>query len=280
MPVLPIAVAAVGSALAYRQIRAGRRAGLAVTQHEIPWEVARPVRVAQLTDIHVGLTTPRRALARVAEVVHELRCDLVVLTGDYVNASVFHIGRVTELLRALPRPCVAVLGNHDHWTDPARVTRALEAGGAQVLRNESTTVHGTGWALSIVGVDDARSKNDDVDRAFAGVDRPERSLVLSHDPRIVDKVAKPRAPLLLSEGHTHAGQIHVPHVVPAVAKLAGHRYLHGFYRVDRTDLYVSAGIGHSLHGLRSARTAPEIAVFDLTPRVTERRSSGFRAPLG
>lgn len=281
MPIVGSAAAAavaMGSALAVRHVRAARRAGLAITHHRMPWDGTRPIRVAQLTDVHVGVTTPRRALERIAETVRGLRCDVVVMTGDYVNASVVHVGRVTELVRALPQPCVAVLGNHDHWTDAARVTRALEAGGAEVLRNASTTVRGAGWSLLVVGVDDGRSNNDDVELAFARVTTPGRALVLTHDPRTAPTIARTGAPLVLS-GHTHAGQIHIPHVVPMVARLAGHPYLHGFHRIDRTDLYVSAGIGHSLHGLRSARTAPEIAVFDLDPNVRERRSSILRAPL-
>lgn len=282
MPALPLAAAAaVGSALAVAQYRAGRRAGLAVTHHRFPWrhaQGARAVRVAQLTDVHVGLTTSARALERIADVVGGLGCDVVVLTGDYVNASTFHVARVTELVAMLPKPCVAVLGNHDHWTNPVKVTRALERGGVQVLRNEATTLRGDGWSLPVVGVDDGRSKNDDVDRAFARVDAPERALVLSHDPRTADAIARTAAPLVLS-GHTHGGQIHVPRIGAAVARLAGHPYLHGFYRIDRTELYVSAGVGHSRSGLRSPKTAPEIALFDLDPRVTERRSTALRTRL-
>ncbi|MBX3259186.1 MAG: metallophosphoesterase family protein [Labilithrix sp.] len=272
------AAVAVGSALAVQHVRAGRRAGLTITHHRIPWPGRRTIRVAQLTDVHVGLTTPRRALARVAETVHGLRCDVVVMTGDYVNASLFHVDRVTELVRSLPQPCVAVLGNHDHWTGPERVTRALEAGGARVLRNASTELRGDRWSLVVVGVDDGRTKNDDVARAFARVDAPRRALTLTHDPRTAAAIAKTGAPLVLA-GHTHAGQIHVPRVLPRIAELAGHPYLHGFHRVEQTDLYVSAGVGHSLPGLRSARTAPEIAVFDLDPSVRRRHSSVLRAPL-
>lgn len=279
MPVLPVVAAvAVGSVFAVGHVRASMRAGLAVTHHRIPWDVPRAVRVAQLTDIHVGFTTSRRALGRIAEVVGDLRCDVVVLTGDYVNASVAHVDRVTELVLALPKPCVAVLGNHDHWTNPLRVTEALERGGAKVLRNEKTVVEGEGWSLDIVGVDDGRSKNDDIDLAFEEVDDPRRALVLTHDPRTAPRIAKTGARLVLS-GHTHAGQVHVPYVMPALARLAGHPYLHGFHRFDATDLYVSAGIGHSRSGLRSARTAAEVAVFDLDPDARERQSTVLRTPL-
>ncbi|MDB4941026.1 MAG: putative phosphoesterase [Labilithrix sp.] len=270
----PFAVAvALGTAVAVSsRVRAARRGGLAVTTHEVPWsaDLGRRVRVVQLTDIHAGPTTPVRMLARVAEVVTSLEPDLVVLTGDYVNAYCVYVDRVTALVARLPGPVVATLGNHDHWTDPARVTRALERGGATVLANASTVVRGDGFALTVVGVDDGRSGHADVPRAFAGA-RAEGALVLTHYPNTADLIAETGARLVLA-GHTHAGQVHVPHVTKLLARLAGHPYLHGFHRVRETDLYVSAGIGHSLTGLRAGRTRPEIAVFDLDPAATFRRS--------
>src|SRR5436190_13084607 len=113
---------------------------VSVSHHRVP--VGARARVVHLTDVHGGPTTPRQFLAEVARRVRELEPDLVVLTGDYVNASTFYAGRITELVLQLPQPCVAVLGNHDHWTDAKRVRRALEAGGARVLQNESLEVAG------------------------------------------------------------------------------------------------------------------------------------------
>lgn len=230
----------------------------AVTRHQLPFRSS--ARVVHLTDVHVGPTTPRRFLAEVARRVRELEPDLVVMTGDYVNASTFYAGRITELVLQLPQPCIAVLGNHDHWTDAKRVTRALEEGGARVLRNES--IHFGG--MSIVGVDDGVTGHADIERAFSRVHDPEATLVLSHQPNTADQIATKRARLVLS-GHTHAGHFAIPKVTKAVAKLAGHPYLRGFHRVGaHTDLYVNAGLGHSLPGLRIG-APPEIAVFDLTP---------------
>lgn len=230
----------------------------AVTRHRIPFRSC--ARVVHLTDVHVGPTTPRRFLAEVARRVRELEPDLVVLTGDYVNASTFYSARITELVLQLPQPCVAVLGNHDHWTDAERITRALEGGGARVLRNESIEIRG----VRVVGVDDGRSGHADVDRAFSRVRNPEDAIVLSHFPNTADEIAK-KLPRLVLSGHTHAGHIVFPKATAALARLAGHPYLHGFYRVGpSTDLYVNAGLGHSLPGLRLG-AKPEVAVFDLGP---------------
>jgi predicted MPP superfamily phosphohydrolase len=230
----------------------------AVTRHHVPFRSS--ARVVHLTDVHVGPTTPRRFLGEVARRVRELEPDLVVMTGDYVNASTFYADRITELVLQLPQPCVAVLGNHDHWTDAERVTRALERGGARVLRNESMHVAG----MTVVGVDDGRSGHADVERAFFRVREPEGAIVLSHFPNTADEIAKKHPRLVLS-GHTHAGHFAIPRVTKALARLAGNPYLHGFHRVGpRTDLYVNAGLGHSLPGLRLG-AKPEIAVFDSVP---------------
>lgn len=253
------------------RVARGALNGIAVTRHRVPWSSR--ARVVQLSDIHVGPSTPQLLLARVAEVVAELEPDVVVLTGDYVNVSTFYARRITELVRLLPKPCIATLGNHDHFTDPERITLALEAGGAKVLRNESTML----GELLVVGVDDGHSGNADIPRAFEGIDA-ERALVLSHFPNTADEIASTRAPLVLS-GHTHGGQIDVPWLTRTVARVAGNPYLRGFYRVgDRTDLYVNAGIGHSFPGLRSGEgTRPEIAVFDLDGRASARTSREERA---
>ena len=220
---------------------------------------------------------PSARVSKLVELAREFLREDERAGPAQVNTSLYFADRITELVEALPKPCLATLGNHDHWTDPERVTRALANGGARVLRNESTVVEGRGWSLPVVGVDDGRSGNADVARSFSNVDTNavHRALVLSHFPTTVQSIAETGAPLVLS-GHTHGGQIDAKGVTKWVAKLAGNPFLHGFYRIAQTDLYVSAGIGHSLAGLRDARTSPEIAVFELCPETRERRSCTLR----
>jgi uncharacterized protein len=209
---LVIGVAAVVGAVAVGRIAKSYSEGIAVTRHRVPWRGR--ARVVQLTDIHMGPSTPKFALSRIADIVTSLEPDVVVLTGDYVNVSTYYSRRITDFVRALPKPCVATLGNHDHWADPERVTFALEYGGARVLRNESTMV----GDLLVVGVDDGLTKHADVERAFHGVEA-ERALVLSHYPNTADDIARTGAPLVLS-GHTHAGQIEVPWLTRRIARAA------------------------------------------------------------
>jgi predicted MPP superfamily phosphohydrolase len=248
---------------------------LRVTRHMIPWDVARPIRIVHLTDVHVGLTTPKQVLDDSVRIAHKLRPSMVAMTGDYVNVSLKHAADLAELVSRLPKPVMATLGNHDHYSGAAGVTDALERGGAVVLTNRSTVLRGEGFELPIVGLDDGRTEHADVDRAFRSLERGAKPLVLTHFPNTADAIMKRGAGLAIA-GHTHGGQIAIPGVTRLVTRAIGYRYIAGWYDVGDGQLYVSAGIGVSLEGLRGGGAAmPEIAVYDLMPRATiaERSSS-------
>jgi uncharacterized protein len=247
---------------------------LRITRHRYPWLGPKKLRVLHVTDIHIGATTPRKFLHHTIEVAHSLEPDVVVLTGDYVNHSTKHVERLRRYVEALPRPVFATLGNHDHYSGARTVTRALEEGGAEVLSNAKSGIDGIGFVLDIVGVDDGATRHADVDRAFAGIQRPEECLVLNHFPATARQIAK-RGGRLIVSGHTHGGQVAIPLVTEAVSRLFN-GYFHGWYSIEESDLYVSAGIGHS--GLRRGHTAvPEIAVYDLDPGAKAIESRSYRA---
>jgi predicted MPP superfamily phosphohydrolase len=266
---LKAATIAVAGVVAPSVARANRAPRLRITRHRIPWDTDRPIRIVHLTDVHVGWTTPKRVLDDTIHVAHRLRPTLVALTGDYVNSSLKHVGGVSAFVDALPKPVFATLGNHDHWSGADGVTEALEKGGARVLRNENVLLETDGRALPIVGVDDGRTDHAQIDRAFSGVKKNESALVLTHYPNTADRILD-RGTGIAIAGHTHGGQIAIPGVTKVLSRMAGQRYLAGWYEVGDGSLYVSAGIGASLEGLRGGRQAmPEIAVYDLMPKARQ-----------
>lgn len=223
----------------------------------------RPLRVVHITDLHVGMGTPTERLWQAVASVRQAAPDLVVLTGDYLNHTLTHLERLRRLVAALPRPCVATLGNHDHWSGAEAITDALESVGARVLANQSTVISTKAGDVPVVGIDDGYTEHEDVDRAFAGVARPEDALVLSHFPETADAIAARGGRLILS-GHTHGGHVNVRGVSPIVYRGAGLRYVSGWYTVGDARLYVNAGLGTSWFRLRAGPgTAPEVAIFDL-----------------
>jgi predicted MPP superfamily phosphohydrolase len=254
-----------GSGLAHAAPRRVR-----LTHHRIPWRGGARLRIAHLTDLHVGWGTPSTLLEQSVLLCQQARPDLVVLTGDYVNRTLKHLPELSALLGRLPRPCVATLGNHDHWAGAEEITAALGAQGIPVLQNEHLRLIVAGTPVTVVGIDDGFTGRDDVERAFAGLRCPEAALVLSHFPEAADAIASCGGRIVLA-GHTHGGQIELPIVTTAVARLAGSRYIAGWYDLGCARLYVNAGVGSAAIRVRlGANTRPEVAVVDLLPEARRR----------
>jgi predicted MPP superfamily phosphohydrolase len=241
------------------------RRGPHVVRHEVVVPGLDPahdgLRIAHLTDLHVGMLTPapkiRRAISRAARE----RPDLTVLTGDYLCYSPRFLPRLRELIAGIEGPAIAVLGNHDYWTDPDGVRRAFESLGISVLRNQHTVLRASGVPLEVVGIDDAITRHADPERAFRGTQRGRSRIVLTHAPNIADAAAH-HGPSLTLAGHTHGGHVNIPRLTAAVVRRFGTRYLAGFYPVRGSLLYVNRGIGSSTVPVR-AGAPPEVALLTL-----------------
>lgn len=224
------------------------------------------VRVAHVTDLHVGRVTPLSVHEEAAARTNAARPDLVVITGDFVCHSQKFLDELEHVLRLFAAPTICVLGNHDHWSGADEVARTIARAGATLLRNQWTRVELRGQALQIVGLDDAYTDHADRERATRGLDKHAATLALSHVGEEADELWARGVPLVLS-GHTHGGQITLAklHEV-ALGHLGGHKYVHGLYgdRANAGALYVSAGIGASVMPIRvGERGRREIALFEL-----------------
>jgi len=219
--------------------------------------------VGQLTDIHIGPRTPDERVLSAVNALNEARPDIVILTGDYVTRKGDPLERVPELLGRLKIPAVAVLGNHDHWTDARTIRRDLEHIGIPVLQNRNTVMQVHGVPLTIVGIDDAVSGHDDVDLALKGVSDEVARIVLAHSPPTLDNLPHGRG-LACFSGHTHGGQIFVPGITDAFFARAGQPYLRGHFHKNGNQLYVSRGLGFG-HGSNLPRmnADPEVALVTL-----------------
>ena len=227
------------------------------------WAERSVVRVAQLSDVHVGMGTPVETLLAAQRHAHAAKPDLLVLTGDYLNRSLAELDNLEAWIAGLPRPIVATLGNHDHWSGALGIRRMLENQGVITLVNENTEIDLGGRKLTVVGLDDGFTRRANPEKAFAGLAQPDRALVLSHEPGTADRIGLHGGRLVLS-GHTHGGQFVVPGLTGAITRLIGMRYLAGWYQAGDARLYVNAGVGTSVRVPRVGEQAiPELSVFDL-----------------
>jgi predicted MPP superfamily phosphohydrolase len=236
-----------------------------------------PIRIAHLTDQHVGRVTSFAVQQEAVALTNAEQPDLVVITGDFVCHSQMYLDQLVELVSGFKAPVLGVLGNHDYWAGADEVAAALHRGGVEILRNANTTVSVHGQRLQIVGLDDAYTGHALIDKAVAGLRRDLPALALSHIAEEADQLWQRGIPLVLS-GHTHGGQITVARLHEiSVGRIGGHKYVHGLYgsRQAPTDpaagaVYVGAGIGASVIPFRlGERGKREITIFEFGCRPGE-----------
>lgn len=209
---------------------------------------AAPIRVALLSDIHMesGSMSPER-LARIVAAVNAARPDLVVIAGDFVDGQGHDRAPAAvrqmepALARLHPRlGIVAVLGNHDYWTDPQPVVAMLHRLRAIVLRNDARAA----GPLAIAGFDDQVSghlKAWPVLKAWRQLQGA--GVAVSHAPGAVQWL--PPGVTLLLAGHTHCGQVVLP-LVGAVRPVSAPDLQCGIVRRGAATVVITAGLGTSV----------------------------------
>ena len=231
-------------------------------------------RIAQLSDFHYDPYFSGPVIQAAVSRTNELRPDLVVLTGDYVTKSEVHRGRrdphgayaalpCAKLLSGLQSPMgtIAVLGNHEFFTDPDFVLEALKNQGLRVLRNQSLPLKQSGSRVWIAGVDDVLGGADDLYAALDGIPNDEFVILLAHEPDFADRASSRRVDLQLS-GHSHGGQICLPLVGPLYLPKLAKKYPTGLRKIGGLTLYANRGIGTI--GIPARLNAPpEISFFTL-----------------
>jgi predicted MPP superfamily phosphohydrolase len=221
------------------------------------------LRVVQLSDIHAGGMVGPRRLRRIARQVARLKPDLVVVTGDIVNASPHEAELVAPILGSLEATLGvwASMGNHDYFVDGEAVAAALERAGVHVLRNRGEVIRRGQSAFWLAGVDDTWTQRDDMEAALAGKRPGMPVLLLAHDPNLWPEAVQRRVDVTLS-GHTHGGQFGLVKLHPALslARLIT-RFTAGRFEQDGSVLHVSRGTGHILPIRLGAPS--EVGLFEL-----------------
>ncbi|HEX8161648.1 MAG TPA: metallophosphoesterase [Pyrinomonadaceae bacterium] len=202
-------------------------------------------RIAQLSDVHHSPLVPLEEVRRAVALTQSAGADAVVLTGDYTTKERRYVEPCAEELSKLSAPAGvwAVLGNHDHNTDGLLTRRSLERRGVNVMTNVNTRLRRAGEELQLVGIDDWSWVQTDFEKAFKGVDRARPSILLSHQPKVLDMPETEGVSLIMS-GHTHGGQVRFP-LVGSPARLMGDefKYLSGRFERDGRQLFVTRGTG-------------------------------------
>lgn len=256
---------------------AGLYGGLAEPKRAVVREIDVPVaglddalagfRIAQLSDIHLGLFFSLEDWRALLERAAGTGADALAVTGDLFDDEEMNAEAAAVLdgfCARFPKGVWFCYGNHEYFRDIRATEAALAKTRVHVLRDANARVLDGAPPLYFAGVDYPRARSVfEVDgaasmkAAMRGVPAEAVTVLLAHHPDFFDAAADFGVALALA-GHTHGGQLGlfgVPLVPPVF------RYMRGLYRVGPTLGYVHSGNG-SWFPFRLG-CPPEIAVFSL-----------------
>ncbi len=213
-------------------------------------------RLVLISDLHAGPAVPFGYLEGVIGRVIGLRPDAVAVCGDVVDHTLLWVQKSADLLSRISVPLVACPGNHDYhegrsgtdgeiWrTDIANALgEAMARHGQRLLRNSATSIDHADGRLRFTGLEDWYSNRFSAQEAFAGLNTDEPVIALSHNPDTAMTLDHFRPSLILC-GHTHGGQVRIPLVGAPLIPISDRRFDQGYFRLPRSQMYVSRGVGY------------------------------------
>jgi predicted MPP superfamily phosphohydrolase len=222
-------------------------------------------RLVLISDFHIGTWLDRTHLQDAINLVNAEHPDLVAITGDFVTYRPEDYAKdLVAVLGQIQAPdgVLAVLGNHDHWSNPKVVRRILQRANIRELRNDHISIKRQSASLHVAGVDDWMEALDDLDRVLSNLPADGCAILLAHEPDYADTSAKTGRFDLQLSGHTHGGQIHLPVFKTPILPRMGRKYPSGLYRVENMYQYTNRGLGTAELQFRF-NCQPEITVLTL-----------------
>lgn len=204
------------------------------------------LRIAQISDVHVGKFTRGTVLRHIAETTNRLEADLVVLTGDLIDYTIHDLPEALEMIDLLQpaERVVMIEGNHDLFDGRDRFTNAVREHGVSLLLDEARTLRVRDTPVQLLGIRwHGRGQGIDphVDRVAELRDPDAFPILLAHHPHAFDRAVEHQLPLTLA-GHTHGGQLMATATYGAGPMLF--KYVSGLYRQSQSSLVVSNGVGN------------------------------------
>ena len=176
------------------------------------------LRIAQLSDIHIGDYMSPREIARAVAMANELNPDISFVTGDFVSSEGDPLDVCVGELAKLRAPLGVwgCNGNHEIYAgmeDDAE--RLFQSHGMRLLRARSEVIEHNGARFNLLGVDYQRDHMTSGERTGPMLEEIEHlvrrdmpNVLLSHNPNSFRRAAELGIELSLA-GHTHGGQIKV-----------------------------------------------------------------------
>jgi predicted MPP superfamily phosphohydrolase len=241
------------------EARSIRTSKIVLTTSKLPVN-ASPLKIIQVSDIHLGLIVGQDRLRRILHHVINAKPDIVVSTGDLVDGQMNGMEDVAQILNEI-KPTYgkfAITGNHEFYAGLDQALDFTRKAGFRILRDEAVSIPGL---INIVGIDDPTNRGTGSsakeERKLLSNQSKAFTLLLKHRPD-VEKGNLGLFDLQLS-GHVHYGQIFPFRLITRIVypRIGGLYYL-----PNNSILYVNRGTGTWGPPIRFL-SPPEVTIIEI-----------------
>lgn len=251
-----LAVVSLINIYGFFEARSIRTERITIRTSKLPPGVDR-VRIAQISDIHLGILVGTERLESILEKVRGESPDVLVSTGDLVDGDIGKIAGIGSAFDTVKTRYgkYAVTGNHEVFAGLDRSVRAEEDFGFNMLRGRVINIDGI---LNIAGIDDPQTHARTDEKALLSSGSSGLFTVfLKHRPDVL------RESLGLFDvqlsGHTHYGQLFPFHFFVNII----YPMQNGPYYLEKGSvLYTSRGSGTWGPPIR-VLAPPEVTIIDI-----------------
>lgn len=240
--------------------------------------------ITHISDIHSGSFDNAEKIEYAIDLINEQQSDLLLFTGDIVNAKAEEMHPWIATFNRLIKPQYgkySILGNHDYgayldWKSEKEKADNFEAIkdlhrqiDFKLLLNEHIKIKKGNDELAVIGVENWGKhfgEYGDINKASEGIDSKDFKILMSHDPSHWEHQAKTHEKniQLTLSGHTHGMQFGIE--IPGYFKWSLAQYIYkqwaGLYQEMGRYIYVNRGFGFHAYPGRVG-IMPEITVIRL-----------------
>lgn len=231
-----------------------------------------PLRLLHIGDLHMERPTMRER--RLNQLIMEIKPDLIVFSGDFINISYSHDPITHQAIRDLISRWSAPLGVYcvpgTYTVEDLDQVRQFTDGldNLTLLLDRWISLETSGGPLHILGMITTHRLDEDrekVARLMETAPPGGLRLLLTHAPDVAPEADAAGYHLYLC-GHTHGGQLRLPFIGAIfTGSHLGRRFVMGRYDLNHVTVYTTRGVGLEGMGAPRARflCPPEIILWEI-----------------
>lgn len=212
------------------------------------------IKIVHFSDLHYKRIITKDRIYKLINEIDLINPDIVIFTGDLIDQdsdiTEDDISYLKETLSKINAKYgkYSVIGNHDYSIDIEVLRSIYKESNFNLLENSYDIIYGKNNNKLYIGGISTGAFSDTVLTKMNYNEECYKMIIL-HEPDYTDEIISLNPNLILG-GHSHNGQVNIPHLKKYFVPTGSKKYYNEHYLVNNTNLYISSGIGVSRYNFR------------------------------